>query len=77
MQAAVVEVRALRETIQLLARLVALVVPGQHGRKMVWTTQAVAEAVVNNPPECLLAVPVVEVTEETTQAPQPTQLPEP
>jgi hypothetical protein len=77
MQAAAVVVQARWETIQRLALLAVLVVPGQHGQKMVWTTQVVAEAVVNKPREWLLAVPVVAVTEETTQVPQPTQLPEP
>jgi len=74
---AAVVVLALSEAMLLLALLAVLVVPDQHGRKTVWTMAEAVVQVVNKLRERLLAVPVVAVTEETTQDHQPTQLPEP
>ena len=75
--AAVVVVQVLWEAMLLLAPLVVPVVPGQHGRKMVWTTLEEVVPVLNKLRERLLVALVAAVTEETTQDHQPTQLPEP
>ena len=69
-------VLALWEAMLLPARLAVLVVPDQHGRKIVWTMPAAEAVVVNRPLVEHLAAQVVAVTAQTTLAHQQSQLPE-
>lgn len=74
--AAVAVVRALSEAMRSLALLAVLVVPEQHGRKMVWTTQAAEAVVVNKLLVERLAALVVAVTAQTQPDLQQSRLPE-